>query len=299
MDTIAEVRGVSKRFGSLTAVDQVSFKVVEKEILGLVGPNGSGKTTTIRMLLDILPPDEGECFLLGKPPDDDSRHRVGYLPEERGLYRELRVMEMLEYLAALKGLPRSDGRAEALLRRVGLWEHRNKKTGELSRGMLQLVQFIASIQHRPRLAVLDEPFSGLDPVNVRLLTELVLGLREEGTAFILSTHQMNMVEELCDRVAMVHRGRLVLYGTLQQVKAPFQSNLVFVVVSGPLPALRGVARTQRERDGWLLALEAGVSPRAVLSQMVEREIEVLRFEVASLPLEEIFVRVVSGEVGPG
>ena len=213
---IAEARGIWKQFGDLDVVQDVSFSVNAGEVLGVVGPNGAGKTTTMRMLLDIIQPDQGDVLLFGEPFDHAHRAMLGYLPEERGLYRDLRVVETLEYLGALKGISRSESRSrsEEPLERLGMTEHRDKKVNELSKGLGQLIQLAATLLHRPRLLVLDEPFSGLDPVNLRLVKEVLAEQQKEGVAVMLSTHQMNDVEELCSRVLMINAGRVVLYGDL-------------------------------------------------------------------------------------
>ena len=291
---MAEVRGIHKRFGGRDVVRDVSFTVDPGYVLGMVGPNGAGKTTTIRMLLDIIQPDHGEVRLFGKPFSGGHRAMIGYLPEERGLYRDLDVRETLEYLGALKGLHKAQAKRSAAetIERLGMHEHRSKKVKELSRGMSQLIQVAAAIQHRPRLLVLDEPFSGLDPVNVRLLKEVLEELRDDGAAIVLSTHQMNLVEEFCDRVLMINDGQVVLYGHLDEVRRDFADGSI-LVDADPLPAhLPGVVSVT-DRGSHKELVMAGEAPTGpVLRALAESGCHVRRFEIASPPLEEIFVRIV-------
>ncbi len=226
-DTYAvDVSSVSKSFNGIRVVDSVSFTVEHGEIFGLIGPNGAGKTTTIRMIMDIIKPDSGEIYVLGERLDEDTKDAIGYLPEERGLYRKTSVIESLTYLASLKGMSTRNARsrAEELLRRVDMLPHKAKRVDELSRGMGQIIQFLVTIVHDPRLLILDEPFAGLDPVNTQLMKEIILELRKQGKAIILSTHRMNDVEELCDRILMINRGRRVLYGDLEDIKSRYRSN---------------------------------------------------------------------------
>ena len=211
-----EAHNLVKEFNGLRAVDSLSFTVERGEIFGLLGPNGAGKTTTIRMLLDIFKPDAGEIKVLGGTVDTHTKSRIGYLPEERGLYPRLRVVQCLTYLARLKGIGRREAksRAEALLERVGLAEWRRKRVKELSKGMQQKVQFVATIVHDPDLLILDEPFQGLDPINVDLLKEMIRELHQTGKTIIFSTHIMGQVEQMCDRILLINEGQAVLYLSL-------------------------------------------------------------------------------------
>ncbi|HEC22866.1 MAG TPA: ATP-binding cassette domain-containing protein, partial [Chloroflexi bacterium] len=213
---LLEVQGLTKRYDSFTAVDSLSFEVRKGEVFGLLGPNGAGKTTTIRIIMDILKPDGGEVRILGQPPGT-TREQVGYLPEERGLYRNLKVLDTLVYLAELKGTPRAEAhrRGLAWLEKVELAGWAGKKVKDLSRGMQQKLQFIASLIHDPELLILDEPFQGLDPVNVELLKGLIRELQAQGKTIMLSAHQMNLVEALCDRILLINQGKSVLYGELE------------------------------------------------------------------------------------
>ncbi len=291
-----EVDRVTKAFGARTVVRQVSFSVPSGEVIGLVGPNGVGKTTTIRMILDIIKPDSGEIHINGQQPGRSVLDRIGYLPEERGLYRNLRVLETVAYLGSLKGMSRrlalSEG--ETWVNKMGMGAHRLKKVVELSRGMAQLVQFAATLVHRPQLVVLDEPFAALDPLNVRLVKDVVRELRAAGTTFILSTHQMNQVEELCDRVVMIHEGQVALNGKLSEIKRKYRGNSVFLACEPYPPSLNGIARMEDRGDHRQLYLNDGADPQVLLRQLAEAGAVIERFELATPSLEEVFIQVVKG-----
>jgi ABC-2 type transport system ATP-binding protein len=286
-----------KRFDGVTAVDALTFSVPAGAVFGLLGPNGAGKTTTIRMVMDILRPDHGTVRVLGMDPAA-ARARVGYLPEDRGLYGSQRVLETLAYFGRLKGLARKDAyrAAHDWLARVGLADRAESKVDSLSRGMRQKVQLAASLVHGPELAILDEPFAGLDPVNVELVKAEIRRLAAEGTTIVLSAHQMNLVEALCDRILLIHQGRAVIYGPLDEVKRAHAGALVRIRASGPIPAVPGTTLLA-ERDGTAtLALEAA-EPRDVLAHLVAQRVDVTEFEVAPAPLEDIFLQAV-GHLGP-
>jgi len=290
-----EVRNLVKRYNGFTAVDDLSFEVCEGEIFGLLGPNGAGKTTTTRTVMDIFKPDEGRVQVLGLPPGAAKEH-IGYLPEERGLYRDLKVLDVLVYLAELKGTPRSVARQRALawLERVELADWAGRKVKDLSRGMQQKLQFVASLVHDPQLLILDEPFQGLDPVNVDLLKRLIRELQAEGKTVVLSAHQMNLVEALCDRILLINHGQVVLYGPLDEIKRRYAPHAVRLRTPAALNALPGVTRMER-RDGTLTLTLDGTTPQALLQTLVERNVPVEAFEVATAPLEEIFISVVKKE----
>ncbi len=294
---VVEAQQIWKRYGNRVVVRDVSFTVEPGEVLGMVGPNGAGKTTTIRMLLDIIQPDEGTVLLFGRPFSGEHRTLLGYLPEERGLYRDLRVQETLEYLGTLKGMRRSDARRRAgqILERLDMTEHRSKKIAELSRGMGQLIQFAATLIHEPRLLILDEPFSGLDPLNVRLIKDVLGQLREDGVAIILSTHQMIQVEEFCDKVMMINHGQVVLYGALEEVRSGFGEGSILVEAAGIPDNLPGVQKINNYGTYYELVVADDSSSKDVFRALADREVEVRRFQVARLPLEEIFVRIVREE----
>jgi ABC-2 type transport system ATP-binding protein len=291
---VVEVSNVVKSYADKVAVSDLSFSVAQGEVFGLIGPNGAGKTTTIRMMMDIIKPDSGEVTILGEKLTEASKNRLGYLPEERGLYKDLRVIDSIVYLASLKGMDRhsAEVRADCLLNQTGMLSHKGKKIEELSRGMGQIVQFIVTIIHDPELVVLDEPFSGLDPVNTELLKGIFVDLRNQGKAVILSTHQMNQVEELCDRVLMIDNGRSVLQGSLAEIKSRYRSNSVIVDADGDLGEIPGVSG-RRAHKGYLeLTLEQDTTPKQVLERLVDSGVVINRFEVATPSLNEIFLKVV-------
>ncbi|MBE9472283.1 MAG: ATP-binding cassette domain-containing protein [Chloroflexi bacterium] len=295
---IIQVQGLVKRYGDVVAVDHLSFEVEQGEMFGLLGPNGAGKTTTIRVVMDILQPDEGTVQVLGQPPGQ-ANARVGYLPEERGLYRNLKVLDNLVYLAELKGVSRSSARERAmhLLERIQLEEWASRKVRDLSQGMQQRLQFVASLIHDPKVLFLDEPFQGLDPVNVERIKEFMAELHREGKTIILSTHQMSMVEALCDRILLIHQGRAVLYGPLAEIKQQYAPHAVRVrapLIPSDLPGVVGV---EPDDGAFNLALAEGARPQEVLRALLDCDVEVQAFEVAPVPLEDIFVAVVSGEEG--
>jgi ABC-2 type transport system ATP-binding protein len=293
---IIQVQDLVKRYGDVVAVDHLSFEVEQGGMFGLLGPNGAGKTTTIRVAMDILNPDAGSVTILGLPPGQ-AKARVGYLPEERGLFRNLKVLETLVYLAELKGVARPVARKRALdlLKQIQLDDWANRKVRDLSRGMQQRLQFIASLVHDPAVLFLDEPFQGLDPVNVERIKDLMAALHREGKTIVLSTHQMNLVEALCDRIVLINRGRAVLYGPLAEIKRDYAPNAVQVRASHVPAGLPGVVEVEPENGSFNLALAEGTNPQAVLRALLDRGVEIQAFEVAPVPLEDIFVAAVSGE----
>jgi ABC-2 type transport system ATP-binding protein len=288
-----EVNHIAKSFADKVAVDDLSFSVAQNEIFGLIGPNGAGKTTTIRMMMDIIKPDSGEITILGEKLSETSKKRLGYLPEERGLYRKLKVIDSIVYLASLKGMDSrtAEEKADKLLTQTGMLPAKNKKTEELSRGMGQIIQFIVTIIHNPDLIVLDEAFSGLDPVNTELLKSMVLDLRNNDKAIILSTHQMNQVEELCDRILMINNGRAVLYGNLREIKAKYRSHSVIVDFDGEMGQVPGVSEKRNHKGYVELVLDSNTSPKQVLERLVSTGITINRFEIATPSLNEIFLEV--------
>jgi ABC-2 type transport system ATP-binding protein len=289
-----EVSHIVKSFADKVAVNDLSFSVAQGEIFGLIGPNGAGKTTTIRMLMDIIKPDSGEVTILGEKLTEETKNRLGYLPEERGLYKKLSVLDSIIYLASLKGMERhsAEEKADELLNQTGMLPHKRKKIEELSRGMGQIIQFIVTIIHDPQMVVLDEPFSGLDPVNTELLKGMFADLRNQGKAVILSTHQMNEVEELCDRILMINHGRSVLYGKLAEIKSKYRSNSIILEFEGKLVEVPGVIDKRTHRGYTELMLDGKTTPQQILERLVSTGIVINRFEVATPPLNEIFLRVV-------
>ena len=288
-----EVTNVVKIYGERRVVNNVSFTVAPGEIFGLIGPNGAGKTTAIRMMMDIIKPDSGEISILGERLVENTKNKIGYLPEERGLYRKTTVLKSLVYLASLKGISsqKAESRAEELLKRVDMLPHKEKKIEELSRGMGQIIQFLVTIIHDPQLIILDEPFAGLDPVNTELLKEIILELRGQGKVIILSTHRMNEVEELCDRILMIDKGRTVLYGKLAEIKKKYANNSVFVEFDGELGGLNGVTERRDNEKFSELFLNDKTTPNEILTQLLSRGGNVRRFELSTPSLREIFIQV--------
>jgi ABC-2 type transport system ATP-binding protein len=290
------VQSVRKTFDSLVAVSDVSLAVSPGEIFGLLGPNGAGKTTLIRMIMDIIRPDTGRIEVFGHPLSDRDKDRIGYLPEERGLYTRQKVLPLLQYFAQLKGMDEQRARQSALtwLDRLGMREVKDRKIGELSKGNQQKIQFIATLVADPAILVLDEPFTGLDPVATRLLSAILREQAAAGKAVLLSTHQMNLVETLCERVFMIHQGRAVLYGPLDEIRQRYSDNAVLVRVEGPLDHCELVLRKVTENDALKIYLREGVRPRDFLSWLLASGIEVRSFEQAMTPLEDIFIKLVQG-----
>lgn len=284
-----------KTFRDLVAVDDLSFQVQRGEIFGMLGPNGAGKTTTIRMLMDLIQPDSGTAYVLGQLPGQ-ARHRIGYLPEERGLYASLRVNETLEYLGQLKGMSRAHAqqRAAELLERVELSAWAKRKVQELSRGMHQKLQIIASLIHDPDLIILDEPFQGLDPVNVGLVKTLIRDLRAQGKTITLSAHEMSQVEALCERIMLIDHGKPVLYGALADIKKQFAPHAIEIIPSLTLDGWAEVVRTEMRDQTQLIYLTPETEPRAFLIKILDQGWHVEQFGMASMPLDQIFIQVVKG-----
>lgn len=289
-----EVNRIVKSYADKVAVDDLSFSVAQNEIFGLIGPNGAGKTTTIRMMMDIIKPDFGQIAIFGEKLSESSKNKLGYLPEERGLYRKLGVIDSIIYLASLKGMEKhsAEVKADELLNKTGMLSNKNKKIEDLSRGMSQIIQFIVTIIHDPELVILDEPFSGLDPVNTELLKQMLLDLRNQGKAVILSTHQMNQVEELCDRILMINNGRAVLYGNLKEIKTKYRSNSIIIDFEGELGQVLGVTEKRTHKGYVKLILDGNTTPKQVLERLVSTGIVINRFEIATPSLNEIFLKVV-------
>ena len=291
---ILEYRGVAKRFGRHAALTDVSLEVLSGEVFGLLGPNGAGKTTLIRIGLDILRADEGEVTLFGAPPSHASLDRTAYLPEERGVYRRAKVRDLLAYLGKLKGLRRGAAVKATgdWLERVGLSHVADHRIESLSKGMTQKVQIAACLMTDPELCVLDEPFSGLDPVNVGLVTDLIEERRANGRTTVLSTHMMHQVEALCDRVALVHQGHLVVYGELGEIRRRYSPNEVIVWTEMDLVAL-GVNATQHKTGGWRIELPASETAARYLNELVRNGVLIDRYEPLVARMDDIFVSLVS------
>jgi ABC-2 type transport system ATP-binding protein len=296
MQTV-EVNHVHKTYGNRAVVKDVTFTVNPGEILGLIGPNGAGKTTTIRMMMDIIKPDSGDIKILGEKLTDASKNAIGYLPEERGLYKKLSVMESINYFASLKGVEKTTARqkAEVLLKRVEMLPHAGKKIEELSRGMGQIIQFVVTIIHDPQLIILDEPFAGLDPVNTQFLKNMITDMRNQGKTIIMSTHRMNEIEEICDRILMINKGQSVLYGGLADIKKRFRNNSVLVEFEGEPGEIPGVTGTHKHNHAIELMLDANTTPQMLLERLVRKGVNINRFELSTPSLHEIFLRVVGDE----
>jgi ABC-2 type transport system ATP-binding protein len=297
MEPVVEIRDVVKRFGGLTAVDRVTFSVPRGSIYGLLGPNGAGKSTTIRMALRIILPDEGSIRVLGKDLAAVEVDRIGYLPEERGLYKKMRVLDVLTFFGEIHGLARAPARRRAgeWLDRMQLADRAMKSVEELSKGMQQKVQFIATVLHEPELLVLDEPFSGLDPVNANVLKDIILDYHRRGHTVVFSTHMMEQVDQLCEHICLINRGRVVLEGALPAIKRRYGHNGVSIRVSGDggfLKSLPEVASVQDHGNEMFLRLRDGASPSRILDAARER-VDVLRFEVAEPSIHDIFIERVS------
>ncbi len=291
-----KVNQISKRFGNQQAVAEVSFEVEAGEIFGLLGPNGAGKTTSIRIILDIFKPDSGEVEILGGKMNEEKKNRIGYLPEERGLYQDIPLEVCLNYLARLKGLKPTDAvaRVEQMLKRFDLYDHRKKKVKELSKGMQQKAQLIITLVHDPQLIIIDEPFSALDPVNTQMVKDLLREERDKGKTIVMCTHQMHQVEELCDRLVLINHGKVMLYGKLNDIRRQYSGKEVIVHPLNELPAqIPGVSRIDRNNSGYILHLADQTSPQMILKNLVDQDIALERFEVSLPTLDEIFIQVVT------
>ena len=284
---------ITKRFGSHVAVNDLSLRVPAGSVFGFIGPNGSGKTTTLRMILHILLPDSGRIEVFGDARTDIARNKIGYLPEERGLYKKMKVRRLLRYYGQLKGKPLKDIDIEInrWIDRVGLSAWLDKPIEALSKGMAQKVQFVSALVSRPELLILDEPFSGLDPVNAEVLKDAILDVRRQGTTIVFSTHDMAVAERMCDRICMIFRGEKVLDGTLDEIQSEYGTDTVRVKVDGPVDVLRSVPGVTGVNDyGQLQELRFTGNAQTLLSALVAR-VPVRHFEVSRPSLHDIFVRI--------
>jgi ABC-2 type transport system ATP-binding protein len=297
-DKAIVLKGIGKAFAGHVAVKDLSLEVPRGSVFGLLGPNGAGKTTTLRMVMDILGPDSGTIEILGQPADHAARDRIGYMPEERGLYPRMVLEEQLVFMAAIKGMGRKEAetRLGPWLERMGLADWRKKKTNELSRGMQQKAQFIATVLHEPEVLIMDEPMSGLDPVGMDVMREVMLDLRRRGATIVLSSHQMEAVERLCDRVALINRGEKVLDGSVAEVKACHGKNTVVLAYDGDgsfLSSLPGVVKVTDFGQYVEVRLQDGADPQPLLREAAER-LRLRRFEIVEPSLHDIFVETVTG-----
>jgi ABC-2 type transport system ATP-binding protein len=292
-----EIRQVTKTYGAFRAVSDLSLDVPEGTVYGFIGPNGSGKTTTLRMIMRIIHPDRGDIRVLGENSWDAANERVGYLPEERGLYKQMKVRDVLRFFAELKGFRNSKPAIDSWLERMGLTDWAGKKVEALSKGMAQKVQFIATVVAKPELLLLDEPFTGLDPVNTEVFREAVLDLRRQGTTIIFSTHDMAVAEKMCDFIFMIYKGRKVLDGTLESIQATYGTDTLRVRLDGnhvPLADLPGVVKVTDFGRWQELRLERGANSQQVLAALMTRG-QVQHFELARPSLHDIFVRIAAPE----
>jgi len=304
-DDVLQLNHVTKTFGEFKAVNDVSFTVPQGTILGFLGPNGAGKTTIIRMILDIFRPTSGSLAILGSSSALPVRNRIGYLPEEKGLYKKMRAWSIIAYFATLKGMPRKAARTRAfeLLERYGLKDFAEAKTDSLSKGMGQKVQVLASIAHDPELVILDEPFSGLDPVNQQVMEEIIHDMAERNRTVIFSTHVMQHAERLCRSILLMNRGRKVFDGTLREAKDLLPKLIRLDCGKDPsgLEALEGVTHLERisdedvEKNAWNLHVEDGLDVQKLLQTCVDQGLEVSRFEKVEPSLHDVFVSLVGDE----
>ena len=297
MQNAIELAGVTKRFGQKTAVDGLDLAVPTGAIYGFIGPNGSGKTTTLRMILRIIQPDSGQVAVLGKLRGRTADDQLGYLPEERGMYKRMKARELLIYFSRLKGRYDAAKNVDQWLEKLGAAEWANMIIETLSKGMAQKIQFISAIVTMPKLVILDEPFSGLDPVNMEVLRDAVLELRENGTTVIFSTHDMDMAQQMCDTIFMVFQGKKVLDGTLSEIQATYPANRVRVILSDTrqeFPSIDGIENLTQTRNSFEFKLENIEEKQRILQQLAAR-VSLDQFEVIRPTLHEIFVRIARPE----
>ncbi|HEY6233241.1 MAG TPA: ATP-binding cassette domain-containing protein [Pyrinomonadaceae bacterium] len=295
------INQITKAFGEFIAVRELSLAVYPGRVYGLLGPNGAGKTTTIRMIVNITAPDSGHIEVFGREITPELQDRIGYLPEERGLYKKMKIGDQIKYFAALKNIPgkEAERRANRWLDRLKLTEWKNRKASELSKGMQQKVQFVNAIIHEPELLILDEPFSGLDPVNVEVLKEIILELKAAGRTIIFSTHQMEVAEKICDDICLVNRSRKVLEGSIREVKRGFSRNAVALRLVGGESVLSDqslVSKIQRHSDGLEALLAEGADPQKLLRELIAVDATIERFEMIEPSLHDIFIEKVTETV---
>ncbi len=293
------VRDVTKRFGDFTAVDSLSFDVYPGRIFGFLGPNGAGKTTTIRMIVGITAPDEGTIEVFGRPMSAAVRDRIGYLPEERGLYKKMKLVDQLRYFAALKGVARAeaDRGIDRWLDRMKLSEWKHKKTTDLSKGMQQKIQFISTVLHDPDLLILDEPFSGLDPVNVEFMIDVLSEFRTQDKTVVFSTHLMSTAERLCHDILLINKAKKVVSGSLREVKESYGRDLIALRATGGDGVLSDrslVARTTPHADETEVELAPGTGAQTLLRKLIDSGATITKFEQVEPSLNDIFIDQVGG-----
>jgi len=299
MMAIVELDNVSKAYDQKIAVERLSFRIEPGTMFGLLGPNGSGKTSSIRMMIGITRPDSGSVSLFGKPFDRESLKRVGYLPEERGLYKKMHVLEQLSFFGQLHGLDAktAEKRSLAWCERMQITEAIPKRAEELSKGMQQKIQFIAALLHEPELIIMDEPFSGLDPVNAQLLMDTLIELRKEGRAILFSTHRMDQVEKMCDAICVISGGKQILAGSMREVKSRYPNNRVVIDFEGSDAFLQHASIASAKNYGGHaeITLKDGDDAQALLAAALQSA-KIRRFEVTEPTLEEIFIETVGGDL---
>jgi len=288
-----EIENISKRFGNFYAVKSLSLKIPQKTVYGLLGPNGAGKTTTIRMVMNIIIPDTGAIKVLGRKMDEEMKERIGYLPEDRGLYPKMKVGELLQFLSELKGLRGQEARRriDYWLERFDLSDWKQKKVEELSKGMQQKIQFISTVIHDPELIILDEPFSGLDPVNTKLLKDIMLEMKKKGRTIIFSTHRMEQVEMICDNICLINKAEMVLEGNLSLIKKQYGKNSVVLDYDGDASFVQGLAEVAKVDDygkSMEIKLKDKADPQELLNTLVSK-IRIDKFEVMEPTLNAIFI----------
>lgn len=294
---ILSLKDVCKSFGEKRAVDGVSLEIEKDQIFGLLGPNGAGKTTLIRMIMGIYLPDKGTISIFGKNLFEIVDGDLGYLPEERGLYPKMKCVEILSFFLQLNGVLYREAKKRALyaLERVGLKEYANKKVEELSKGMQQKVQLLAALNHYPKLAILDEPFSGLDPINVELFKEIIKEAKENGTTVVLSSHQMELVEQMCQKIALINKGRIVLEGEVGEIRKEYGAKEVRLEFSSTIPQIdyeKFGENIRRDAGSLTLTLKREVLHRDLIEEIWKNGGEITQFEVGNSSLHDIFVKVV-------
>jgi len=299
MANIIELKNIVKDFSGVRASDNITLSIPEGSIYGLLGPNGAGKTTLIRIITNILEADSGEIYIKGERVHRRNALFIGYMPEERGLYKKMKVGEQLLYLSQLKGQSASVAKAQIMhwLERWNISDWWNKKVSELSKGMQQKIQFISTVAHKPELIILDEPFSGLDPINTNLIKDEIYNLRAEGASIIFSTHRMEQVEEICEKIALVHKGKVVLSGEVDELKQQFKNNTFQIAYSGEwIPsAEQGYTVIEQNSKGAIVQLSDSYSANDFLAQLIKQEVQITSFSEILPSLNEIFIDQVGGD----
>jgi ABC-2 type transport system ATP-binding protein len=291
-----KLENIVKTYGDFTAVNDVSFEIPEGKVFGMLGPNGAGKTSTIRIITTITRPDSGQVFLNGEKLSSKLAMQIGYMPEERGMYKKMKVGEQLIYLGQLKGMSNQDARSESMrwLTKLDIKEWYGKKVEELSKGMQQKVQFITTVLHRPKLLILDEPFSGLDPLNAVLIQDEIDELQRQGTTIIFSTHRMEQVEEICDSIVLINKGKNVLEGDVANIRQQFKENLFEISYEGEIPALENLCSViSSSHQKATLKLNLDVQSNHILQKFIQNDNKILSFQEKLPTLNEIFIKQVA------